>query len=78
MEISPHQALDLEIKLNKTLNGKKWLMLGNILYIWRINPDYYEINHDRIFNITEEQFDWIKLNIIKDCDEYRCYYLNII
>ena len=76
MEISPQQALDLEIKLNLTSNGRKWLLLGNILYAWKINPKYYEISHDISFNITDEQLEWINKNIVKDDDENKCYRLN--
>ena len=40
MKISPKQAIDLEIKLNKSIYSKEWINLGNMLYKWRIDPTY--------------------------------------
>ena len=37
MKISPKQAINLEIKLNKTIYSKEWIELGDILYKWHIS-----------------------------------------
>ena len=43
MKISSKQALDLENKLNLSKYSKKWSKLGDILYKWRLDPDYFEV-----------------------------------
>jgi hypothetical protein len=78
MKISPKQAIDLEIKLNKTIYSKEWIELGDILYKWRIDPTYYQIENPLFFNITKEQMEWITKNIIVDKEEYQCYQLSEI
>ena len=46
MHVSPRQALDLEIILNKTANARTWIELGDILFEWRLNPEFYKIECD--------------------------------
>jgi len=68
MKISPKQSIDLEIKLNKSIYSNEWIELGNMLYKWRIE-------HPLFFNITKEQMEWVKKNIIVDIN--KCYQLFI-
>ena len=53
MKISHSQAIDLEIKLNKSIYSRDWSVLGDILYQWRLNPSYYMINTNMAYNIGE-------------------------
>ena len=75
MKISPKQALDLENKLNLSEYSKEWSKLGDILYKWRLNPDYYEIDKKN-YNITIKQFEWINLNIIQDDEKNKKFKLD--
>lgn len=75
MKISNKQALDLEIKLNKSIYKKKWNELGDLLYSWRINPLYYKIKSPLSYCISENQYKWINENIISDSEELKCYEL---
>ena len=60
--ISPQQALDLELKLNRTSNGREWMSLGDILFKWRLSSTG-TIQPIKTFDVTREQMDWIKANI---------------
>ena len=75
MEISNKQALDLELKLNKSIYAKLWIKLGNTLYNWRLNPQYYKINSPLYYKVTNDQFNWIKNNMITDIRNYKYYTL---
>ena len=75
MKISSKQALDLENKLNLSKYSKEWSKLGDILYKWRLNPDYYEIEKMN-YNITLKQFEWINLNIIQDDEKNKKFTLS--
>nr|QDY51691.1 hypothetical protein 1_76 [Mimiviridae sp. ChoanoV1] len=75
MKISNKQALDLEIKLNKSIYKKKWNKLGDLLYSWRLNPLYYKIKSPLSYCISENQYKWINENIISDSEEFKCYEL---
>ena len=77
MLISSKQALDLELKLNKTEYATKWCNLGNILYEWRLDPRLYALKCERSYTITNEQFNWIYKNLITDKDENRLFELII-
>ena len=63
IHLNHNQALDLEIKLNRTVYGKIWRNLGKMLYEWRIDPNFYLISVPKQYNITNEQFQWISSNI---------------
>lgn len=73
MKISNKQALDLEIKLNKSIYSYRWKKMGDILYDWRLHPLYYKIKSPLSYIVTKEQYKWIRLNIIKDKEEFKCY-----
>ena len=77
MKISSKQALDLENKLNLSEYSKLWCKLGDILYKWRLNPDYYYIEKND-YKITLKQFEWINLNIIQDDEKNKKFTLNLI
>jgi hypothetical protein len=74
MKISNQQALDLEIKINKSIYDSLWSQLGDILYKWRLNPQYYEIE-PLSYNVTKEQLNWINKNMITDIKNYKYYTL---
>tara|TARA_B110000261_G_scaffold132359_1_gene148769 strand:- start:239 stop:472 length:234 start_codon:yes stop_codon:yes gene_type:complete len=74
MKISNQQALDLEIKINKSIYDRLWSQLGDILYKWRLNPQYYEIE-PLSYNVTKEQLNWINKNMITDIKNYKYYTL---
>lgn len=57
--ISPQEAIRLEIELNLSSFSKKWKNLGNILFNWRINTEYYVNNQPSYYLISEQQFNWI-------------------
>lgn len=75
MKISSKQALDLENKLNLSEYSKQWCKLGDILYKWRLDPDYFEIK-EKDYNITLKQFEWINLNIIQDDEKNKKFTLS--
>lgn len=62
LNISHDQALDLELKLNVSVFGKKWSKLGDFLYDSRLDPNLYKIDNFE-YQVTNEQFEWIKENI---------------
>jgi hypothetical protein len=62
INISHIQALNLELKLNKSSFGKDWIYLGDFLFNSRINPKNYHVEKLE-YQITNEQFDWIKINL---------------
>lgn len=74
MKISNQQAIDLELKLNKSIYGRLWYQLGDILYKWRLNPQYYKIEY-LSYNVTKEQLKWINKNMIIDIRNYKYYTL---
>ena len=63
--ISSQEALNLEIQLNLSLFSRKWINLGNVLYNWRINRDYYVNNQPSYYLISEQQLDWIYNSLLK-------------
>lgn len=69
--ISPSDALNLELVLNKSEYGKKWKELGDTLYKCRLDPRSYNVDQTD-FKITAEQVYWIK-NTIK-LDSYKKIY----
>ena len=75
MKISSKQALDLENKLNLSKYSKEWSKLGDILYKWRLDPDYFEVK-EISYKITLKQFEWINLNIINDEEKYKKFTLS--
>ncbi len=64
MLISPGQAIDLELKLNNSEYGMKWIQLGDCLYNWRLNPKYNKIKGQLFHKVSAQQMQWIKQNII--------------
>ena len=76
MKISSKQALDLENKLNLSEYSKEWSKLGDILYKWRLDPDYFEVE-EISYNIILKQFEWINLNIIQDDEKNKKFTLNL-
>ena len=66
IEISSSQALDLEKKLNLSKYSHEWIQLGNILYAWRLDPEYFKIIFSKGYDINLEQFEWVINNIKKD------------
>ena len=73
MKISTKQALNLEIKLNKSEYGKSWRKLGDLLFDWRLNPLYYKIKSPLSYKVSKKQLEWIENNIIEDLAEFKCY-----
>lgn len=73
MRISNKQALNLEIKLNKSVYSKSWSDLGDLLYSWRLHPLYYKIKSPLSYFVSKHQFIWILNNIINDEDKFKCY-----
>jgi hypothetical protein len=63
--ISPNEALNLELKLNKSPYGTTWRNLGDVLYACRLNPNSVSVSQTE-YTITYEQASWIKQNIKKD------------
>jgi hypothetical protein len=76
MKISSKQALDLENKLNLSEYSKEWSELGDILYKWRLDPNYFEVE-EISYKITLKQFEWINLNIIQDDEKNKKFTLNL-
>ena len=72
MLLSPKQAIDLELKLNKSDFGMKWVELGDCLYNWRLNPKHNKIKGQLFHKVSAQQMQWIKQNIITDvlADKY--------
>tara|TARA_Y100000389_G_C17309190_1_gene437063 strand:+ start:600 stop:851 length:252 start_codon:yes stop_codon:yes gene_type:complete len=66
IDLSCSQALDLEQKLNLSKNSRKWIQLGNVLYAWRLDPDYFEIKFSKGYDVSLEQFEWVINNIKED------------
>ena len=71
INLSPSEALKLELKLNTSIYGKSWCSLGDILYNCRLNPHTHQVEKT-IYNISQEQANWIKSNI--DVDNYTKFY----
>ena len=61
--LSPKQALQLEVKLNKTNKRREWIELGNILYKWRIDSNLYIMEESHVYDVSYEQFKWINKNL---------------
>ena len=59
INISSEEALKLEIKLNLNSFSKKWKKLGNVLFNWRNDPEYFIIHQQPFYLISEQQFEWI-------------------
>lgn len=57
--ISSKQALDLEILLNKSEYSKIWQELGNVLFKWRLQPQYYCVVIPLEYQITHAQLAWV-------------------
>jgi len=66
IELSCSQALDLENKLNLSKHSQDWDKLGNVLYAWRLDPDYFEIKISKGYDVSLEQFEWVINNIKED------------
>jgi len=77
MKISPKQALDLEMKLNKSIHSRNWMALGDILYAWRLDPRFNSVTICHNYKVTAEQLTWMKENIIKDLDDNKYYSVDI-
>ena len=75
MKISPKQALDLEEKLNRSKYARDWRDLGDILYDWRLNPQYNKVERDPYTSISQNQLIWITNNISTDFEHNKCYKL---
>ena len=75
MHLCPKQAIDLENKLNLSKYGLEWSSLGDILYQWRIHPDYNSIKCNTTFKVTEEQYKWIQDNIMSVTTDDKCFEL---
>lgn len=63
--ISPEGAIKLEIELNLSPFSIKWKSLGNVLFNWRINPDYYIIDQPLFYLVSEKQLEWINYTLRK-------------
>jgi shikimate kinase len=55
--INNNQALDLEIKINKSCYNIDWEILGDILYKWRLEKAISNTIDE--YYITKEQSEWI-------------------
>tara|TARA_B100000927_G_C16473706_1_gene472539 strand:- start:5259 stop:5567 length:309 start_codon:yes stop_codon:yes gene_type:complete len=75
MLISPQQAIDLELKLNKSEYGMKWVELGDCFYNWRLNPKYNKIKGELFYKVTKKQMEWIKKNITTGVLAHKYYSL---
>ena len=73
MLISPKQAIDLELKLNKSEYGIKWIKLGDCLYNWRLNPKHNKIKGELFHKVSAQQMQWIKQNMISGILADKCY-----
>ena len=56
--ISPKQAINLELKLNKTEHKDDWSELGDRLYDWRLHPQYNHIDNIS-YIVSKQQMEWI-------------------
>ena len=63
VQITPAQALGLEVLLNKSAHGKMWRGLGNVLYEWRQDPLYFCTYVPMEHHITPEQMTWVLENL---------------
>ena len=77
MKISPKQALDLEMKLNKSIHSRDWVALGDILYAWRLDPRFNSVTIYHTYKVTAEQLTWMKEIIIKDLDDNKYYSVDL-
>jgi hypothetical protein len=62
IRINHIQALSLELKLNVSQYGRKWILLGDVLYKWRLDPEMYNISIAHEYSVTEDQIEWIREN----------------
>jgi hypothetical protein len=82
INLNPTQALDLEIKLNVSKYGHSWKDLGDILFAWRLSPEYYQQNVPTIpvpttFSIDAEKMEWICCNICEQAGNNKVYTLKL-
>lgn len=63
--ISPNEALNLELELNKSAYGTTWRNFGDVLYACRLNPNSNSVTQTK-YTITAEQASWMKQNIQND------------
>jgi hypothetical protein len=82
IELNPTQALDLELQLNLSEHGHSWKDLGDILFVWRLSPEFYQQNVLTIkvpttFTIDAEKMEWIRCNICEQAGNNKVYTLKL-
>ena len=65
LKVSSHQALSLECLLNLSEHQKTWRELGDILYKWRLNPNYVVVEHASSYVVSKAQYLWISAELNK-------------
>jgi hypothetical protein len=60
-ELSKREALDLELKLNVSKNGKVWRNIGDILFIFQATAN----TNDELV-VTQQQFEYLSMLLGKD------------
>ncbi len=63
ISITPREAIDIEIILNKTEYSRPWKAFGDILFKWRIDPRYYLVECATHYFVSETQFEWINRQV---------------
>ena len=64
--LNKQQCLSVELDLNKSDHGKKWIHLGDILYSWASETNYKNLQEKNIYEISNEQLIWVKDNLSKN------------
>lgn len=60
LKIPKNKCISIEIHLNKSKHGKKWIQLGDKLYYF-CNPRHnVDSDTNNYFKITEEQYHFIR------------------
>lgn len=60
-ELSKREALDLELKLNVSKNGKVWRNIGDILFNFQATAN----TNDELV-VTQQQFEYLSMLLGKD------------
>ena len=60
-ELSKREALDLELKLNVSKNGKVWRNIGDILFNFQAT-----VNTNDELVVTQQQFEYLSMLLGKD------------
>ena len=66
IELTNKQCISLELSLNTSEFGKRWIDLGDILYSWGSNTNYKDLQKEKVYYITLEQLRWLKNTLTKN------------